>query len=106
MQPCTLVYTITSDSPDLHNNYCTFAGCGDVDLSSHQNAIVSSYSYGVVNGSEATVVCEEGYDLITGDEKMTLRCTNEQWYRVKTNEDGSEELKLRWTVLCYPSPCK
>ena len=85
-----------------------YAGCGDVDLSGHDpKSIVSSYTYGVVNGSEATVVCEEGYDLFPdGLEKMTLRCINKQWYEVKTNKDGSEETELSWRVLCYPSQRK
>lgn len=78
--------------------------CGDVDLSNYRNAIVSSYSYGVVNGSEATVVCKEGYDVVPNNEPITLQCIDRQWLRVITNEDGSEERKSSWRVLCYPSP--
>ena len=84
-----------------------YAACGDVDLSSFQHAIVSSYTYGVVNGSEATIVCKEGYDLIPYNSKMTLRCMNRHWFRVITNDDdGSEETRNSWSVLCYPSQRK
>lgn len=76
-----------------------------MDLSSFQHAIVSSYTNEVVNGSEATVVCKEGYDLIPKS-KMTLRCMNRHWFRVVTNDDGSEETRASWSVLCYPSQCK
>ena len=82
-----------------------YTACEDVDLTSFSHARLSSYTYGVVNGSEATIVCEEGYRLITGNEKMTLRCgikgQSYIWYNVITLENGSERLRESWSALCY-----
>ena len=84
--------------------------CEDVDLSSFPHARLSSYSFGVVNGSEATIVCEEGYRLTRGREKISLRCgKNHQsyiWYNVITLDDGSETLRESWSAPCYPDQCK
>ena len=89
----------------LHAYFSAYAACGDVDLSNFPHTIVSSYTYGVVNGSEATIVCKEGYDLVRYNQ-MTLRCTNRHWFRVITNGDGSEEINSSWNALCYPSQRK
>ena len=85
----------------VSSTYVIYAACGDVALSSFSHARLSSYSFGVVDGSEATIVCEEGYRLNMGNEKMTLRCGNQRWYNVITLEDGSERLREHWSVSCY-----
>ena len=80
------------------------AACGEVILPRY--AMVSSYSYGLVNGSEATVVCVKGYELTRGREKITLRCLNRQWHSVLISDDGSEKLRPIWSALCYQSQRK
>ena len=95
------LHTTTHSSVSLTN-----AACEEVDLSNYEYAKVSSYSLGLVSGSNATIVCEEGYGLPRDKENITVRCKDRRWYNVITKEDESEILRENWTVLCYPSQCK
>ena len=74
-----------------------------------RNLRVVSYSYGVVNGSRATIVCKEGYTSVS-EANLTLQCysTGEEpakWLRVVINSDGEENLK-RNNIFCFPDTCK
>lgn len=69
-----------------------------------KNLRVVSYSYGVVNGSRATIVCKEGYISIL-NQPWTLMCFNDgkdpaKWLRVVTKSDGKEVLRPN-NISCF-----
>ena len=83
----------------MHALQLNTLGCGDVALP--PEAMVESYSNGVVNGSRAIVKCKHGYAFVSQIQSMMLQCDSKLWKNVVEDTKREETLRETWSALCY-----